>query len=206
MASVRDTIYGMLTQYPSLFSNRSDCFVHLFLTNGNGYEWENGELIDVCRYSAKTKPDFKNEDDEVQKETDKDSYDWGVDCYNYLRLDIRRNNMRIQFAIDNIELMMKESLRFYSTSRTIHYSGWEFCKLMDAPKDIKEDWKQAVLECMNALMPYINQTLPYCDNRKQGLEQLTIDLKRLKEERFPEEIKREKDMAEYVKKLLAKNN
>jgi len=47
MASVRDTVQYQLMRYPSLYQNRSDCFIHLFLTGGNGYFWLNGELIDM---------------------------------------------------------------------------------------------------------------------------------------------------------------
>lgn len=203
MASVRDTIFQMLTRYPSLFGNRADCFVQLFLTNGNGYDWVDGELIDVFEF-VKFAPDFKDEEEEIRKEKEKDSFDWDEEHYNHTRLRVRRNNTRIQFAIDNIDLMMNESLMFYSESRRVHYSGWDFCPLMAVPEDVKDDWKEAVLECMSSLHPFIYQVLPYCDRDKDSLEELSADLHRLKEEKFPEVIEHEKKMAVFAKKIIDK--
>ena len=73
---------------------------------------------------------------------------------------------------------------------------------MAVPEDVKDDWKKAVLDCMNNLHPFLRQTLPYCDSDKKSLEELQADLHRLKKEKFPEEIKREKEMAKYVKEIL----
>lgn len=34
----------MMRQYPSLFRNEWDVLHHLFFVNGNGYDWQNGQL------------------------------------------------------------------------------------------------------------------------------------------------------------------
>ena len=46
--NIDDTVRNMLLTYPGLFMNRLDTYNHLFCTLGGGYEWINGELIDVC--------------------------------------------------------------------------------------------------------------------------------------------------------------
>ena len=41
----KDTIKSMIIMYPLLFQTKLSVYNHLFLTIGNGYRWENGELI-----------------------------------------------------------------------------------------------------------------------------------------------------------------
>lgn len=43
--TVKDTLRNDLLLYPYLFKNALDVMVHLFCTSGNGYEWEDGELV-----------------------------------------------------------------------------------------------------------------------------------------------------------------
>ena len=40
------TLQFMMDFYAELFPTRKHCLNHLFCTIGNGYEWENGELVD----------------------------------------------------------------------------------------------------------------------------------------------------------------
>ena len=40
------TIQKLFNNYPSLYKERADCLDQLFVCIGNGYTWENGELVD----------------------------------------------------------------------------------------------------------------------------------------------------------------
>lgn len=51
------TIQEMFDDYPTLFKERADCLNHLFCTIGNGYHWENGELIDDSYELSQSKKD-----------------------------------------------------------------------------------------------------------------------------------------------------
>lgn len=42
----KDTVIYLLTYYPKLYLSRIDVDRFLFTVIGNGYRWENGELID----------------------------------------------------------------------------------------------------------------------------------------------------------------
>ena len=46
--NVADTLFVSCGAYSSIFPNRAAALGHLFLTIGNGSEWENGQLVDVC--------------------------------------------------------------------------------------------------------------------------------------------------------------
>jgi hypothetical protein len=43
-----DTVYFGCAAYSMLHPHRASELNHLFLVNGNGYEWENGELVNLC--------------------------------------------------------------------------------------------------------------------------------------------------------------
>ena len=206
MASVRDTVLRMLTEFPSLFTSKADCYRHLFLVNGNGYDWVDGELVS---WSSKSGPDFKDEDAAMVEHAEKfgliPNYrkNFGKEENEYVRLETRRNNMNIQFALDNIDMIMRSEMVMFGSGSTIHYSGWNYCKLMQVPEDVKPDWLEVVNEVRSALGPYIygmKQVRQYITN---GVEELEKDLKRLKTERFPEEFKRDAEMAETTSRILA---
>lgn len=207
MASVRDTVLAMLTQYPTLFTTKADCYRHLFLSNGNGYDWVDGEL--VAWGNPKGEPDFKNEDEAMVEQAEKygltPNYKkmFGHEENEHIRLETRRNNMNIQFALDNIDLIMRsEHLTFYS-GLTIMYSGWNYCNLMQVPTDVKPDWLEAVNECRFALGPFIYQTRQVQHYTTDAIDELERDLERLKTERFPEEFKRDAEMAELAAEITA---
>jgi len=45
--NVHDTVKRMLMVYPSVTINALDAYDHLFCIIGNGYEWQNGELVEI---------------------------------------------------------------------------------------------------------------------------------------------------------------
>ncbi len=208
MASVRDEVLQMLTEYPSLFQDKSACFSHLFLTNGNGYNWVDGELVSID--SDKSGPDFKDEDEVIREQIEKygeiTNYKQllGKELYGYIRLETRKHNLLIQFAIDNIDLIMESEMISFHSGSSIYYSGWDYCKLMQVPEDVKEDWLQAVNDCRSALVSFVNQTKQFRHYHTTAIDDLERDLKRLKTERFPEEFKRDAEMAELAKKYMNK--
>jgi len=46
MASYAETLARMMRQYPTLFPTEAHALHHLFLVNGNGYDWIEGQLVD----------------------------------------------------------------------------------------------------------------------------------------------------------------
>lgn len=197
MASVRDTIFEMLTEYPSLFKTKASCYRHLFLVNGNGYDWVNGELI--AWNGGNSEPDFKDEDEEIAQRT-KDSEHIGNT--DWIRLEVRRNNQAIQFAIDNIDIIYESEMLMFGHSSSLHYSGWEYCKLMQVPEDVKPDWREAIMDVMFALIPYINQSLDFDVRKVEETKALARDLQRLKEEKFPDVIRSDAEMKKFLTKIL----
>ena len=52
--TVKDTLYSSLIRYSVLYENKWQVFHHLFSSYGNGYQWVDGELVEMipskCRY------------------------------------------------------------------------------------------------------------------------------------------------------------
>ena len=44
--TVETTLQDMYDNFPDLFSNRQECYDHLFCTNGNGYTWRWGQIVE----------------------------------------------------------------------------------------------------------------------------------------------------------------
>ena len=44
--TAEETIRKCILSCPLIFKNKLEVYNHLFLTNGNGFKWVNGELID----------------------------------------------------------------------------------------------------------------------------------------------------------------
>ncbi len=139
MASVRDTVYSMLVTCPNIFETRSDCFRQLFLTCGNGMEWEGGQLVDVCQ-PLSMQARFLDEESEAAKHD-------GDMMKNIVRRHTRLANARIRFSIENFDLLYQESISF-----TRH--GWltDSCPLFSAPAVLDDDWDRALNEASRALL------------------------------------------------------
>lgn len=67
---VEDTIQYLYDNHPSLFQERWQCLNHLFCVIGNGYEWENGELVTKCANTKKYKPKLNHEGRAVQRKVE----------------------------------------------------------------------------------------------------------------------------------------
>lgn len=57
--SVTATVERMIYNYPSLFANRTQALRHLLCVPGNGYEWEDGQLVSVFVEPNRTDEDVQ---------------------------------------------------------------------------------------------------------------------------------------------------
>jgi len=56
--TVEQTLKDCLHSYPEIFPNKWAVYNHWFAVNGNGYEWVNGELVDICSPTQDLPEDF----------------------------------------------------------------------------------------------------------------------------------------------------
>ena len=152
--TIKDTIKSMIIMHPRLFPTKLSVYDHLFLTNGNGYRWENGELIseddeENCSIDDGLEALFNNElqydflEDYLNATTDSE------DIINYFK---RRNKEKLELAkvIINYEKIINEKL--YITNDVVLYPLCEYAKILNIPNDIKDDWKDAIKEFLDFIM------------------------------------------------------
>lgn len=176
--SPKDTIFRMMISHPRIFPTIGECLNHLFIVYGNGFDWVDGELVDSYP-DARPYPYFESEDNLNNNEL----------LSAFSRLDIRRLNNRVQFVLDNFELM------------------WEYrihCRI-DAPYPIEEysaiwypdmnpEWREAAIEFID-MMRVSMITPPSWDKIKEQLNHL-ID------NRFPEIRLRDEYAIEAINKHM----
>lgn len=152
--TIKDTIKSMIIMHPRLFPTKLSVYNHLFLTNGNGYRWENGELI-----SEDDKENCSIEDGLEALFNDELQYDFlesylevttdSEDIINYCK---RKNKEKLELAkvIVNHENIINE--KFYITNEEELYPLCKYAKILNIPDDIKDDWKDAIKEFLDFIL------------------------------------------------------
>lgn len=152
--SIKDTIKSMVIMYPILFPTKLSVYNHLFLTVGNGYKWENGELV-----SEDDKENCSIEDG-LEKLFNNDSQYGFLESYLNVTTDSediikyfkRKNkeNLELTKVIVNYEKIINEKL--FITNEDCLYPLCEYSKILNIPDDIKDDWKNAIKEFLDFIM------------------------------------------------------
>lgn len=132
-----DTLQFMMDFHSTLYHSRKDCLNQLFCVIGNGYEWINGELVEMepdtkeilSRWKL-VKPIEHAEPTEICKEMGK--------------LDEQLKAIRAKAKPLAPEIEKYHSKGWYPLSRRFSY-------LFNYPQDIKPDWEKLRQECWEML-------------------------------------------------------
>lgn len=199
--TVKDTVIDCLRRYPALNKNKVDVFDHLFLTVGNGYEWVNGELVywkEEERYvmnveTAIQKCLFNEHTEFITMHTIKAKLnDFMYDCLeeeneNVLCLSIDDTAQKILDRLNRTKATNMEYIsRILRSEEEYHKQLWMhnesdlydlsgYSKVCNIPVDIKDDWKEAIVEFYNFIMN--DSHLKVIAYRKMYGERLTEVLK-----------------------------
>lgn len=177
MATVKDTLWKCLLNFPSIFPNALAVYDHWFCVCGNGYEWKDGELY---------KKPYDDEDDEQKKHNATtineaiinhlqyylvdDWKDGGISqnflhCYMGSEEDVtkyvRGENSKV---IDYIKLIMDTEHRMYDFSIPVdplmdklRFGQFKFYGLSDYaliytfPDDVNNDWFKAIKQMVDLM-------------------------------------------------------
>ena len=139
--TVESTLQDMFDHYPTLFATRGQCYDHLFCTNGNGYDWINGQLIST-EYQGK---DFKSmHEDDYKREYIPTAHQ-------------SKKNFKMKYEMDMRILMYelkgnKKKADEYASGKKIQwYPLCKYANIFNIPRNIKDDWKRAAIECFRML-------------------------------------------------------
>lgn len=148
--TVERTLQGMYDNFPGLFKERADCYNQLFCTVGNGYEWIDGELIDVCAPNTPRHPLKDGKAHQYCKLSLRQQAEY------YLRRAAERKGE--PYVRDEEYLSGIPDDRYHlqpRAQRWYFYQGdmcRDFAYLFNYPDDIKPDWKAAIEECRMMLL------------------------------------------------------
>lgn len=128
---LEETIQEMYDKYPILFQNRSDCLDHLFCVIGNGYEWNDGELISCDRKKYK----YNSYEDEYE-----------FDYIDNTPVKLKGDNKAKQTIYSEEYFKLNEKYKFK------WYPICEYSKVINYPSNIKEDWLNGINEVKEMLI------------------------------------------------------
>lgn len=169
--NLKDSVINSMREYPSISENKLDVYDHLFLTNGNGYDWVNGELIEP----SNEKPNVISIEEAIDKLfNDEYRIDLTTDRMFFyieelekeekvvkesLQNDLKRYAQDVKTII-NAEKAVNQSL--FEIEPIISLDGLEpectlyplskYSKIMNIPDDIKSDWLDGIKELMDYLL------------------------------------------------------
>lgn len=154
MNKVDSHIKRMMLQYPTLFKTRRDCLAHLFLVNGNGYDWdENGCLVESYstydRASDKMRYDDLDKDpnDEIPKVPGLETF------YAFRSIMKEKERMDREFREKHIDILcqMDENIGGFSYEKLDNFDP-EWSKFRNAPYGkIDSDWLKAMEEVVKTI-------------------------------------------------------
>jgi hypothetical protein len=155
----QQTIYAALYNYPSLFSNKAEVMQHMFCVIGNGYQWEDGELV---AYSEELVSPYRSYFESFQRHNNQNLYvEFCTEAkyvhYNIFKLSHELNNELFIIACANDEA-------------NLYPLSYDYAKLWNIPENITPEWKQLWQQAWNLFIP-MYQTL---DTWKPEFNQLRV--------------------------------
>lgn len=139
--NVYNTVKRNLMLYPSIFKNKWDIYHHLFIVNGNGYEWKRGELID---FEDTRIPSTKYIVDKAFNLHFKHSCVLKIDVLLKNALESTKND--IITALD-----WEKNIDIFECDRDKIYPICQYSQLLNIPKNVREDWKLAAKDMLEWL-------------------------------------------------------
>lgn len=149
------TLKSCLMEYPSIFPNALSVYDHLFCTIGNGYEWENGQLVDgkdkaITIEEAVVKQIQDLIDDPIERFTVFEDFDFGTAkkilnahykrIIKYVKMIFDTDNRMKDFSFDVIDeefisKVFDDKCKLYPLSKYSH--------ICNIPDDVQYDWLMA---------------------------------------------------------------
>lgn len=153
--TLKDTVRSCLMSSPTVFKNAFDVYHHLFCVLGNGYKWENGELINKNNKQLTINESIINFLNYNLLE------EWHLD---FLRKGFKNNieKYHLKRIIDGVQQIMKvdETENDFSIHNPLALKPndtFEFYPLTSSstivnfPDNIKSDWFEGIKKMVNLM-------------------------------------------------------
>lgn len=128
--TVDEVVRRSILHYPTLFKNRTDVLHHLFYVIGNGWEWQNGELVDTCgAYEENPLRNIQHDEDDP-----------------FLGDLNRKRNIENRHIMDTLDERVHDLSDLSANSldgRKHWYPDSNYAHIHHIPEDVKPDWAEA---------------------------------------------------------------
>ncbi len=151
---MNERIDAAIQSYPSIMRDRFDVLHQMFLVNGGGYDWVNGELVDDTLIRT---PSEKAEHIKYNLQMSYGSSDFDLDTKEGIKNFQEKRRKDQQFSIDFLSKEDPECLNhiFPKTIRICQYSN-----ILHTPEDITVEYLQAACD----LIKYVDENSPVIDS------------------------------------------
>jgi len=153
--TVEETIKKAMINYPSLFPTKYDVLEHLFLVNGNGYDWENGQLIAIFGHAEKSNTAecaIKLAQDFIDGfKPYEDVNEFAKQIITHTKIELLIEELTV---LNNFEENYKKTSDEYLKNRNrakLYPADFGFCKIGKIPENIQDDWREAVVQYIDFL-------------------------------------------------------
>lgn len=162
--SFRNHLRKVMLTYPRLFPAPICVYDHLFLTIGNGYEWQDGELVyddenSLCNTVEEAIDKIKNYYFELVKEihsihTKKDgTFDNIVNRYIKETTRYIHNILNIEDMLEDMSIpnMYDPALKEGEENKFKFYGLSKYSAIANIPDDVHYDWIKAIKDFVDIL-------------------------------------------------------
>lgn len=138
--TVKQTLKSCILLYPTIFKNKWDVYHHLFIVNGNGYAWKKGELV------SSEKDAIPTIEEAIEKH-----FEFHLGNRKLIESPLIWS---VKACKDNILLTLQweKRMKDFTCDRKKIYPICEFSKLLNIPKNISTDWRNACNEMISWLV------------------------------------------------------
>jgi hypothetical protein len=170
----------VMTRYPSLYRNRAETIYGVMFNSG--YEWgADGNLMHDSHFKDNEAQAIEKNLAEMRKAIEKkEVYESPLDAAFKLRAI--NNLRRYEFFLENADVIAS-SIHWYETDEyRIHYSTLtsmvrhmpDFGPIYKAPSNISPEWRDAIFEWIDSLMPAMRSVWGVLDIRDGWLPSTNI--------------------------------
>ena len=160
------TIQAMFDEQPMRFKERADCLNHLFCLVGNGYQWKNGELVEIDRQYTTKEIEQLNAHLIDGKAFQHNLMSWQDEIVETFISSMTKSfdgeeiPTAIQRAMDKHIAGLREKypadvLHEFPRKERWDYSKLpyfaKYAKIVNIPDDIHDDWLAGIEECKQML-------------------------------------------------------
>ena len=141
--TLKDTVRNLLLKCPISIQNATDAYEHLFCVTGNGYHWENGELVSSTGGEVLTVKDAVTDFLHTHLIEHSSLLETSFKCGT-----IKRNFSRLIENVENIFNIDKRENDFTIIPPKDYpktfYPLSRYSAMVDFPDDIKPDWLEGI--------------------------------------------------------------